>query len=505
MILTETLPGEPVATLPFDASAERSVLGLALMAREQLPKLRTVIESRDFAVPAYASIWDELCSAGDAGLPVEAVEEIVDDYGFEFHCHGNGKNGLLRFVDETGRMVYVVLPRLFDPWLATLEPGAVISDCPLPEPAPEPEPEPIPEPTPKPSGLPPYADAADFLAESLPMADPIIHGLLRRGEIGTVVSSSKARKSWMAAELLVDVATGGEWLGLRCRQGRGLLIDCELQPATLQHRLKAILNAKGIEAGSIRDRLMLTAWRGQTVTLPGLAEYLAAIQPGEFDLIVLDPIYRLYPEGFDENSNAAMAGLFGNFQALAERAQAALLLVCHSPKGDTSARTTIDMVAGAGSAGRAVDVAVALRAHEAAEPGRPVIVRETITRSFPDLAPACFRCEHPRWLAAPDLDPADLKRPGRRKKKAASPAEPAKPAYTAENLVADYLTAEPQWRDTITAKAVRDVPELNTYSAGRLLRHAQALGIVYPWKMPKDRKAYFANRAQPDLGEAGHA
>jgi hypothetical protein len=253
---------------------------------------------------------------------------------------------------------------------------------------------------------------------------------------------------------------------------------------------------------AIRGRLALASWRGQTVTLERLTVFLAAIKPGDFDLIIIDPIYKLYPKGFEENDNAAMAELFGNFITLAERAQAALMLVCHSPKGDTSARTTIDLVSGAGSAGRAVDVAVALRAHEASKPGAPVIVRETITRSFDDLPPKCFRWEHPKWIADSDLDPRDLKRPGgRRRNNTEVVAPPPKPTWDTARFVADFITDKPQVRAAIIAKALAaGVP--NDHQAASLLDRAVALVKAYTWKLPKDRKSYVANIPQSTLADA---
>jgi len=336
--------------------------------------------------------------------------------------------------------------------------------------------------------LPPYIDAADFLAEPMPLADPVIEGLLRRGETGTLVSSSKARKSWTAQEACIGVAIGGTWFGLACRPGRALLIDCELQRATLQYRLASVLHAKGLDMEDVRGRLAVASWRGQTVTLERLASFLAAIEPGEFDLIVADPVY------------AAMGALFSSFQALAERAKAALLLVAHTPKGDTSARATIDLVSGAGTVGRSVDVAIALRAHEASEPDRPAIVRETIARSFPAIPPACFRLEHPLWVPAPDLDPSDLKRPGgrRRKPKDRTPAAPTPskpPVDEAADFASRFIDDEPRPRAAIIDMAIQD--GLSERRAKSLLERAEGRGLVYRWTFGPRKPARFAATEQP--------
>lgn len=357
--------------------------------------------------------------------------------------------------------------------------------------------------TPQERPLSPYIDAADFLADPLFLADPVIDGLLRRGETGTLVSSSKARKSWTAQELCVAVASGGRWFGLDCRRGRVLLIDCELQAATLQHRLASVVRAMGLSVADLRGRMSLATWRGETVTLGRLASFLDAIAPGEFDLIVADPIYKLYPKGFDENSNAAMAELFGSFQALAERVQAALLLVAHSPKGDTSERATIDLVSGAGSAGRAVDVAIALRAHEASETDQPVIVRETIARSFPAIAPACFRLEHPLWVPAPDLDPADLKRSGSRRRKPKAP-EVERPEDEPADFAQRFIGVEPRTCAAIVDAAMQS--GLTERKGKSLLKRAEARGLIHRWTdRNPNQPARFANVEQPESEPDGRS
>ena len=505
---------------PQDVTAERHVLGLAIATTEpyqpagtHFAALRKMVTAADFYVPAHAVLWQALETMAEAGQPIElqAVAAELRATG-QIGAIGQGDGtpddgaaylmalwegysfntaqleyyaGVVRGYAERRRIILSaqqLVNDAFDPMADTesiLAQARAIAGYSSSR------------------GLPRYGCAGAFLATPMQMADPIVEGLLRRGETATLVSASKARKSWTALELLVDVATGGSWFGLKCRPGKGLLIDCELQPATLQHRLGALLHAKGFGPQDIADRMKVTAWRGQTVTLAGLTSYLASIQPGEFDLIVADPIYKLYPKDFNENDNAQMAGLFGSFQALAERAGAALLLVCHSPKGDTSARTAIDMVAGAGSAGRAVDVAVALRPHEASEEQHPVMVRETVARSFPPLAPECFRWEHPRWIEAPDLDPAALARPGqRRAKKAEEAPEAPKDRWDYRRLVNDLIGPEPRWRDEILAEFATQSGKNMRFGEG-LLREAEGNKIIFRWKLDLDKRVHYATRIQP--------
>ena len=154
------------------------------------------------------------------------------------------------------------------------------------------------------------------------------------------------------------------------------------------------------------------------------------------------------------------------------------------------------MLAGAGAAGRAVDITIALRAHEAGEPGHPVIVRETVSRTFADLTPAVFRWEHPTWVEAEELDPADLARPGGRWKK--KDVEPPAPSHTADWLAEAVLEDSPQTRDAVLAGAIAGgVPNIN--QAEKLLGQAEGGKLAYRWKLPKDRRTFFAAVPQPAL------
>lgn len=78
---------------------------------------------------------------------------------------------------------------------------------------------------------------------------PVIDGLLRRGEVCNVVSMSKVGKSWLGYSLALSVITGREWLGqFPTRRGKVLLIDNELHPETLAKRIPDVAHAMAIKA-----------------------------------------------------------------------------------------------------------------------------------------------------------------------------------------------------------------------------------------------------------------
>ena len=95
----------------------------------------------------------------------------------------------------------------------------------------------------------PIVTAAELLQRNLAMRPVLIEGLLRRGELMSINAAPKVGKSYLALSLAAAVATGGEWLGRRCKRGTVLLIDCELHEPTLAQRLQNVAAAMSLTGG----------------------------------------------------------------------------------------------------------------------------------------------------------------------------------------------------------------------------------------------------------------
>ena len=162
--------------------------------------------------------------------------------------------------------------------------------------------------------------ATDLIDNFDELRQPIVDGLLRRGETVNIVAATKMRKSWLVLHLTLAVANGLTWLGFPVRRGKVLLIDCELHPETLAHRLMEVGTAMNLGAGW-RDNLHIMAVRGKSLDLAALSHSLGSIAPGTYDLIVLDPWYRLRAGG-DENANSEEAAARNMLDQLADRLNA---------------------------------------------------------------------------------------------------------------------------------------------------------------------------------------
>ena len=250
----------------------------------------------------------------------------------------------------------------------------------------------------------------EFITHHPTLRPPVIEGLLRRGETMNVISSSKARKSWMLVDLALSVATGQPWLGrFPTVQGPVLLIDNELHPETIAHRLKLVADARGVEIDPTDRSIRPWALRGRLLNMCQIAATLTQRERGEFAFIIVDAFYRTLTPGADENANADMAFMYNTVDAIAEATGAATALVHHASKGNQSEKSVTDVGSGAGAISRAVDTHLILRRHQ--EDGAYVL--DVAVRSWPPVAPFCIRWQHPLWELAEDLDPADLWKPAR--------------------------------------------------------------------------------------------
>ena len=252
--------------------------------------------------------------------------------------------------------------------------------------------------------LPPVVPLREIIVNHPKLRRPVIHGLLREGETVNVVAAPKQGKSWFVDGLMVSAVTGSTWLdSFDCEQGRVLLIDGELHPETIAHRLPMVAEAMGFGIDCL-DLIDVWALRGQSADLYKLAGRLGEIEPGIYKLIVLDAWYRFLPPDVSENDNAGVMSLYNRIDAYASRLGAAWVNVHHASKGSQAEKSITDVGSGAGSQSRAADTHLVIRPHE--EEG--VAVLEAVVRSWPPVDPMAIRFDFPIWTPAPDADPRRL-------------------------------------------------------------------------------------------------
>ena len=189
------------------------------------------------------------------------------------------------------------------------------------------------------------------------------------------------------------------------KPGRVLILDAELHPETIAHRLPAVAEAMGIPPEQYQGCIDVLPLRGLGYDLVTIAPFIESIEPGRYALSIFDAWYRFLPIGYSENDNAQVMGLYNRIDGYTDRLRAGWLNIHHASKGDQAAKSVTDVGSGTGSQSRAADTHLIIRPHE--EEGISVI--EAAVRSFPQVPPLAVRWNFPVWVPDGAADPRKLK------------------------------------------------------------------------------------------------
>lgn len=245
-------------------------------------------------------------------------------------------------------------------------------------------------------------DAWDDVDATIELDEPVIEGLLRRGEVANVISAAKTGKSWMGTGLLWSVASGRHWLGRSTKGGNVLLVDNELRPSVIRHRQEMVRCAMGIQKSEQKGRFDVLSLRGKFAGIRDVLLYLKQrYQPGDLTLILLDAKYRFFGEGMDENRNSDQTVFHNLVDQLASDLNVAVVMIHHATKGDQNSKMVTDIGSGGGAQSRAVDTHIIIRPHQ----NEGFSVMDAACRSFPPVEPETIQWEFPVWQRASAVEP----------------------------------------------------------------------------------------------------
>lgn len=203
----------------------------------------------------------------------------------------------------------------------------------------------------------------DILEEHVEKTPYVIDQILRRGEVAALIAPPKCRKSFLVADLALACAEGRRWFGQwLMTKGRALLVDNELSENEISDRMRAIMEATNCSPASIAGRLDVLSLRESEQSLDHVLGSLKGLE-NPYDLVIFDALYMFLEKGMDENGNADMTYLLRKFRRFASASGAACVLVHHTSKGVQATKDPIDLGAGAGALGRAVDSNIGIFRH----------------------------------------------------------------------------------------------------------------------------------------------
>jgi len=181
----------------------------------------------------------------------------------------------------------------------------------------------------RPVSLYPVESLAELAANPPPPARFLLRRYWPADAYGVIAAGSKAGKTWLALDIAVAVATGGVALGLIAvdRPGPVLVFLGEGGRRNAWRRLRAVCDAHDVNPADV-DGLHLSYRSPRLNDVEALGAIAAAVETVAPVLIIVDPLY-LAAAGSDGASLYGMAEVLGRAQALAENADAALIVSHH--------------------------------------------------------------------------------------------------------------------------------------------------------------------------------
>lgn len=240
-----------------------------------------------------------------------------------------------------------------------------------------------------------YRDAAPALPEEL------IGGILRRGHKMLISGSSKAGKSFLLMELCVAIAEGREWISFKCKKGRVLYVNLEIDPASAINRFMKIYEAMNLPMNHADD-IVIWNLRGFAVPLDQLVPKLVRrVRDMKLDAIVIDPIYKVITG--DENNASEMGAFCNQFDKICAQTGCASIYCHHHSKGSQGMKKAMDRASGSGVFARDPDAQLDIIQLELSDDlennvrdGNATAWRlESSLREFPNIKPVNFWFEYP--------------------------------------------------------------------------------------------------------------
>lgn len=179
--------------------------------------------------------------------------------------------------------------------------------------------------------------------ESLPPPEWLVHGLVPAHGFSVLYGKPGARKSFLALDMALCVASGHDWHGRAVKPGCVIYLAAEGQSG-MKARIAAWRKSRGPELG--KPNLKLILQRANLITQ--LQDLIAAIKGlgEEVVFIVIDTLARTFG-GADENNQKDMNAFVSAVDALREATGAHVMIVHHSGKDDSKGARGSSVLLGA--------------------------------------------------------------------------------------------------------------------------------------------------------------
>lgn len=246
--------------------------------------------------------------------------------------------------------------------------------------------------------LPEFENLETLLQNPPQLADELIEGVLRTGHKMLISGASKTSKSFMLIELAYAIAEGMNWMGKRCKQGKVLYVNLEVDRASCINRISEVYKAFGMNVGNHANNIDIWNLRGHATTMERLApKLIRRCEKQGYIAVIIDPIYKVM--NGDENKAGDMAAFCNQFDAIANALNCSVIYCHHFSKGFQGGKKSIDRASGSGVFARDPDAILTVTELDVPESlveakGIPLRIEYTL-REFKPLEPTDIWSRYP--------------------------------------------------------------------------------------------------------------
>ena len=221
---------------------------------------------------------------------------------------------------------------------------------------------------------------SDLIINPPALAEEAIEGILRQGHKMLISGASKAGKSFLLMELCIAIGTGTEWLKWKCKKGRVLYINLEIDRASCVDRFVKILKSKGM-GSEVFDNIEIMNLRGKAAPMDKLVDRLIfKAKDKDYSVLIIDPLYKVITG--DENTASDMAHFMNQFDKLAEALKCSVICCHHHSKGSQGDKRVADRASGSGVFARDTDALLDMVELEISSEVRQQILNDKLAEKY---------------------------------------------------------------------------------------------------------------------------
>ncbi len=219
----------------------------------------------------------------------------------------------------------------------------------------------------------------------------VIEGVLGSRETMSIIAPQKVGKTHLAIQLAVAVASGGDWIGLKTKKGKVLIVNTQQHADSVSEIANRTISFLGLNARDIGDKIDIVNLFEKPRSTHDISNIFSGTNNREYKLIIVDDFNNLIPSDVDETSNAEVSSIYVAIDSVADSKNTSFVLIHNSIKNANRGATG----SGIGSQARACDACLVLIGEE--DPKSRLFQVNISSRSFPPMNDFGVMFDWPIW------------------------------------------------------------------------------------------------------------